>query len=897
ERAVEWLMELSEWDVRGTTGYRNHDQVFRDIAWKAACVYDWCYDVMTDEERAKALGMIEARGGILFTDFSEDSRPIYEYPFDSHGWTSMGFLGIIASATAHDSPQADEWLQFIGATYPALYPPWGGEEGGWCQGTAYWKWSVHFFAEFADAFASATGVDLFDKAFMRNNGWFKPYMHPPFCDRHHFGDGNLGSPGGADRNNQLNYATRYDNPYFKWYADQIHGSEDTGVFGYWWYDYDMPARPPIDQPQSKYLSDIGWVGMHSDMTDPDDVMLIFKSSWYGSFNHSHADQNHFVINAYGEPLLIDSGYYDWYNSDHDRNWTRQTKAHNSILVNGEGQPIFDISAKGEIVDYLESPVGVYTAGDATEAYQGKLSKFVRHILYLRPDAFVIVDELEAPEASTWTWAAHALDEMAVDEQGRRVTVTQGDAALDIAFATPDALTFTQDDDWDGHDPQGRYAEQPKNWHLYAETPEASQSQRFVTLMRAREGGEQPTFDSGTPDAGNGVRAELGRLLAAVRDGDEPLTIGDSTVDAEIAAAYMEDAGAKMVAVGCREVSVDGAPAKFFTSTEPATVALEWDGLTFLRGDVRTSADTEVAIWIPQGIEGLTLDDEPLTADRCEVNAQTGVVTIALPAGMHSLTSPVARPVAEGSFDLTIDGDAPADLDQEVLPAYTGSGLLFANFSADEGLYRVAPGGAPEAPAMLNGSSLDDTGGLIWLRDGNTLEARLTQPTTVNLKLDRLPLDSDPHVAQVLEDAPEGMKIEAETFTEEGLGQASRYAHRTFLSGGVGVGEWLVPGMWLGWDLDAPAGDYHLVLKGATHEARADRLIMLNGEPVGGAWQVFRFEHTGGYGSKPEEWAHMMVMGADGGPLTLTLEDGAQSLRMVYIENRLNLDYLVLVPAE
>ncbi|MFW5867741.1 MAG: DUF4962 domain-containing protein, partial [Armatimonadota bacterium] len=896
ERAVEWLLELSEWDVDGTTGYRNHDQVFRDIAWKAACAYDWCYDLMSEDERATAREMIEARGAILYHDFREDSRPIYEYPYNSHGWTSMGFLGIISIALSHDEPRANDWFSFIAATYAPLYPAWAGEEGGWCQGTAYWKWSQRYRTIFSDALRSATGVDLYDKAFTRNNGWFKPYMHPPFCDRHHFGDGNLGSPGAADRNNQLLYATRYDNPYFKWYADQIHGSEDSGVFGYWWYDYDMPARPPIDVPQSKYLSDIGWVGMHSDMSDPDDVMLIFKSSWYGSFNHSHADQNHFVINAYGEPLLIDSGYYDWYGSDHDRNWTRQTKAHNSILVNGEGQPIFDITAKGEIVDYFESPVGVYTAGDATEAYRGKLSKFVRHILYLRPDAFVVIDELEADEASTWTWAAHALDEMAVDDAARRVTVEQGEAALDIAFATPEALTFTQHNEWDGHPPQGRRADQPRNWHLYAETPEASETQRFVALMQARNGGRQPGFTTSAPDAGSGVGAELGELLAAVREGDEPLVIGARTVDAQMAAAYMDDAGAKLVAVDCREVSIEDAPGRIFTSTEPATVALEWGEATFLRADVRTAAPTDVSLWIPQGIDGLMLDDRALTAADCEVDAQTGRVTLTLPAGIHSLTSPVARPVAEGSFGLTIDDEAPTRIDQEILPAYTGQGLLFANFTAEEGLHRLA-GDAPEVPVTLNGSPIDRTAGLIWLRESNTLEARLEEPATVPLGLERLPLDTEPQPARALDDTPEGIKIEAESFADYGLGQPSQYSHREFLSGGVGVGEWLVPGMWLEWDLDVPPGDYHLVVKGATHEARADRLITLDGEPAGDGWQVFRFEHTGGYGATPEEWQQMMVIGADGEPLTLSLDEGSHELRMVCIDSRLNLDYLTLAPAE
>lgn len=87
------------------------------------------------------------------------------------------------------------------------------------------------------------------------------------------------------------------------------------------------------------------------------------------------------------------------------------------------------------------------------------------------------------------------------------------------------------------------------------------------------------------------------------------------------------------------------------------------------------------------------------------------------------------------------------------------------------------------------------------------------------------------------------------------------------------------------------------MKGATHEARADRLITLDGEPAGDGWQVFRFEHTGGYGATPEEWQQMIVIGADGEPLTLSLDEGSHELRMVCIDSRLNLDYLTLAPAE
>ena len=895
-RAVQWLLEISSWDPEGTTGYRNHDQVFRDIAWKSACVYDWTWELMSPDERAAALEAIATRGGILYRDFREDTRPIYEWPFDSHGWTSMGFLGIIATAICHDAPQADEWFRFVAATYPPLYPPWGGEEGGWCQGTAYWKWSVSFFAEFAEALRSATGLDLLDKAFCRNNGWFKLAMHPPFCDRHHFGDGNLGAPGTTDRMNLLYYATHYRDPYLKWYADQIPGDRDGGVFGYWWYDYDLPARPPVDVPQSRYLPDIGWVGMHSDMSDPDDVMLVFKSSWYGSFNHSHADQNHFVIYGYGEPLLIDSGYYDWYGSDHDANWTRHTRAHNCILVNGAGQRTFDITAKGAIVDYFESPTGCYTAGDAARAYGSRLSRFVRHVLYLRPDAFVIVDELAAYEPATFTWCCHALAPMAIDEAARRILVQQGDAALDIAFAEPTTLTFTQDDDWDGHPPQGRYAEQPRHWHLYAEADEPAATRRFVTLMRVREGGAPEEFTSGAPEAGVGIRGQLGGLRAAVRtEPGAPLVIGDNAIDAEMAAAYEGDAGISMLAVGATEIAATSAPAAFFTATEPATVTLQYGATGFERADIRVEQPAQVTLWIAGEARGLSLDGEPLDLAATDWDAQRAVLALDVAPGQHAVTSATQAPLRGAALDVTIDG-RPADLDQQVLPRYTGGGLLVGTLRAEPGLYALSA--APAPAVTLNGFPLEAVAGPLWLGETNAIEARLDRPETVPLGLRRIRVEGEPLVARVVEALPDGAHIiEAETFSEHGLGSPSRYSHRTFLSGGVGVGEWIVPGMWLRWRLEPPApGRYRLIVKGATHEPQADRVILLDGEPLGGTWRVFRFEHTGGFGATPEEWAQMEVVDEAGAPLVLDLGPGAHDLRMICIDGRLNLDCLALAPA-
>ena len=117
------------------------------------------------------------------------------------------------------------------------------------------------------------------------------------------------------------------------------------------------------------MSDIGWVAVHSALRDADnDVWVLFKSSRFGSFSHSHADQNTFQLYAYGRALAIDSGYYPSYGTPHDNLWTRQTQAHNGILVNGRGQPAHMWEASGQVESFERHGIITLIRGQAGGAY-------------------------------------------------------------------------------------------------------------------------------------------------------------------------------------------------------------------------------------------------------------------------------------------------------------------------------------------------------------------------------------------------------------------------------------------------------------------------------------------------------------------------------------------------
>ncbi len=235
----------------------------------------------------------------------------------------------------------------------------------------------------------------------------------------------------------------------------------------------------------------GLVAFHEDPGNPSEVYFLMRSSPYGSWSHAFADQNAFYIQGFGEALAIQSGYYPNYNHPHHKQWTWETYAHNSILVDGQGQLIRSRASKGKIIDFQTGnglPGSMdYAAGDATEAYQGRLDKFIRHVYYKRPKDFLLIDELEAPKPVRFDWLLHALEEMKIDSINNVVTIQKGDAQLTVEFLSPEELTFSQTNKFNV--PPGKSYEgfaYPDQWHLTVSTRNKSKAAAFIVDMKVRQ---------------------------------------------------------------------------------------------------------------------------------------------------------------------------------------------------------------------------------------------------------------------------------------------------------------------------------------------------------------------------------------------------------------------------
>lgn len=485
------LMHLMSWDPEGSTSLFHHDEPGTELVRVCPRTYDWIYPLLSEDERRKCREVLAARIPQLYkalTDMHFETRPYSSHPMDYY----ISDLTEACLTMAGELP-VEEMLQYVlTQLWSPFYPPFGGPEGGWCEGPSYWQWSTASFLRTFHLVRQATGCDLFRKPWLANTPYFKLYCNPPYSRMSPFGDGQSGAAGGGDTMYKLGAALR--DPYALWFAEQQH-QQAGGIEQFLFRREGLEARAPSDLPQARCFADVGLACMHSDLADgANNVQFMMRSSPFGAISHAYADQNAFVLHAYGEPLAIASGYYPYYASPHHAQWTWLTKAANSILVNGEGQKIRDWRSKGRIAQFATNGYCHYALGDAHLAYPGVLSRFDRHALFLRPQTpdeepvVVLMDDLEASKPSSFQWLLHALDEMQIDETGQRVTIGRGAARLRVSFLCPAGLRLSQADQFTV--PPERDG-MPNQWHLTASADEPVSARHFLTVLQPYREGQQP----------------------------------------------------------------------------------------------------------------------------------------------------------------------------------------------------------------------------------------------------------------------------------------------------------------------------------------------------------------------------------------------------------------------
>ncbi|OMF38069.1 alginate lyase [Paenibacillus sp. FSL H8-0548] len=511
EKAKSWLLHVIGWDTEGTTSRDYNDEAAFRIAGAIAWGYDWLHAYLSDEEREAVRANLLRRTEQVAYHVIDRSK-IHHIPYDSHAVRSLSsVLTPACIVLLHEEPKAREWLDYTLEYYSCLYSPWGGEDGGWAEGPLYWTTGLAFVIEAINLIRSYTSIDMFKRPFFAKTGDFPLYCASPGTVRASFGDQSyLGEPTSLKTGfNIRQFAGLTGNGLYQWFHEQTAASDkdaDSKFYNYgWWdfrfdelqYSYDYPAveatSPSADAIQPvKWFRDIGWVAMHHRMDDPQEhIMLLAKSSRYGSISHSHGDQNGFLLHAFGEPLAIESGHYVAFGSTMHLNWRRQTRSTNNILIDGLGQyagknKVQCMEASGEIEDAYYSLEGGgfgYARMNATAAYKANvpyLKRYVRELYFFNQSYVVIVDYVDLEQPAKLEWLMHTLYEMDLSKQAFRVNGLAADMDGRFVYCSSGSLTLSQHDQFTDVD-LSELEGLEKQWHLSASTNVAA-SHRIVTLL-------------------------------------------------------------------------------------------------------------------------------------------------------------------------------------------------------------------------------------------------------------------------------------------------------------------------------------------------------------------------------------------------------------------------------
>ncbi|MCL2710576.1 MAG: heparinase II/III-family protein [Planctomycetaceae bacterium] len=420
---------------------------FGSVLAECAIVYDYCYAQWTPEERAK---FIDYFNRTVATNVDEETHVFHN---GWYGYKNWGY-GLAAYATYYDNPESPKLLQaiekeFIERAAPAL--ELSGDGGGFAEGyyINYWiyEWTV-----FCNVALRCEGVDYFAMApkFFAHRaiaGMFEMYPGIGVYGSRRpipMGDGG-GRNFGGDRDKTLNARRILMSHYRDCPAHQAVFAFDESTprvsVGEWaykdflWRDPTMTKGDLSQFKLSHYSPGPGHVYARSSWEE--DATHFFFRCGDRFTAHQHLDVGHFLIYKEGE-LVGDGGHYDAFGSVHDVNYYLRTVAHNTLRVfdpneswevrgrasirggrvtSNDGGQRYDwnqhngaypdvetwrtqgeILETGNILTFEDRGDHVFIKADCTKAYSAnKLETFIRQIVFLRPDTFIIVDTVRVKD--------------------------------------------------------------------------------------------------------------------------------------------------------------------------------------------------------------------------------------------------------------------------------------------------------------------------------------------------------------------------------------------------------------------------------------------------------------------------------------------------------------------
>lgn len=497
-----------------------------NIAYCFIMVYDLLYPNLSANEKA---GTEELLMRILRYYYPLQCGTEENHIFDNHFWQQNMRVLFQAAFLLYDktayAAEVLPMMEYYYELWTARAPASGfNRDGIWHNGSGYFINNVETLHYMPMLFSYIARKDFLQHPWYRNAGQALVYSWAPQSKSSSFGDGNEKSD--TPYRQRVAFADflarETGNAYAGWYADQCRSTlrQDIELRLYRMTSlHDYATQLPEDYPKFVWYKDAGEVAMHSHLADTqNNLALSFRSSIFGSGSHTLADQNAFNLLYRGVDVFRSSGYYLNFSDAHNLMSYRHTRAHNTILVNGIGQP-YSTKGYGNMARVMGGKNITYCLGDASKAYSGitddpmwltafeaanisqtpengfgttPLTKYRRHILMLHPNIILLFDELEASEPVRWDWLLHSPTRFYIDPSQQMVTTTHQEKNFHAVaqLFSDQSFTLSQTDQFVVPPTPVPNPQYPNQWHLTA-TFDNNSLTRILTVIQVNPEGSQP----------------------------------------------------------------------------------------------------------------------------------------------------------------------------------------------------------------------------------------------------------------------------------------------------------------------------------------------------------------------------------------------------------------------
>ncbi|RPH95690.1 DUF4962 domain-containing protein [candidate division KSB1 bacterium] len=628
----------------------NYDQDFyaAGACFGLALAYDWLYHDFSPAERDTIQTKLRIQLERLDAAWPQYMWWMSAY-MHNHGWSSPDNLGSAALAVVEEEPDAPLWLQraIQNLNYRmTLYGPVA--DGSWYEAMNYWGLITWRYLPHIYLLREQCGLDYFDVPFTQSLANYRLYGSLPDWDRmvavNEFQSGEWYGP--EDQLALL--ANEYRDANVQWLMKRVIsavGYSVDGPFFFFFYDPTVPEIPPtrksfVVPDQDSYFARSDWTssatffslkcglpcGRHAytHYWTPGGALGDF------SFSHFHPDQNAFTIYYNGRYIIEGPGVQSPY---------QHTYKSTTILINNRGQigngtkgtwplPADKFSFNPHLADTFATDRMDYVIGDASSVYPADagMQMFQRHLLYVRPSTFMIVDRLEAAAPSTFTFfLRNELD--AFTWNTSRVLISDGSARMTVHVLQPDPWNISKNFDYYYYTSWG-------GWGARITNAIADTTVRFVTIFQPAAVGSEGRADllaSNTQYTATRIHALSGlKTVALIRYAPlDTVTVDSLQTDANVAVVLWDSTTNTITGVTIKQAGfLRWGPERRLVYSAPVDSNLEWDydgTVLAIKGAVQNNT----WIWAPLAAS-VTQDSQPIAFSRYEDYVFIGALPIPKP---------------------------------------------------------------------------------------------------------------------------------------------------------------------------------------------------------------------------------------------------------------------------